>query len=156
MKIVALFLSVFVLITLIIDFIEKDTVNAAVKGDITSKVFNKPTRLNDSLLAVEEQWLVLKTKPLINESDITKSQKDTDKSLLIGGEEYVLYGIFSENKSPFILLKGKDESFVKLAEGELLSENYLLNSISQNKILFTHGDEQIEFKLFERKTHADN
>ena len=74
-------------------------------------------------------------------------------SICIG---YVLYGIFNESIAPFILLKGKDKIFVKVTKGDTLGENFILAEITHNMIVLTQGDERIEFKLFERKKHADN
>lgn len=162
MKIVSILLSMLVFITLSVNFINTDNKNTVGKVETNNQGFNQPVRLDDALLEVEKKWEELKAKRNVKTNKTAKVETpvNTKNILAIGDEEYVLYGIFSESTAPFILLKGKDKSkenaFMKLTLGETLGENFILAEIYHNMIVFTQGDERIEFKLFERKNHADN
>lgn len=154
MKLVAILFSSIVFVVLLADFIEVDLDNSTSRIKTNVQAFNKPARLDNTLLEVENKWSEFKEKRNIKKPDTNKVDVSTKNILTIGDEEYVLYGIFSENTAPFILLKGKGENSIKLSQGDSLGKSFVLTEINHNIIVFTHSGERIEFKLFERNKHA--
>ncbi len=158
MRLIATFLSVLTLVYLTYSFIIEQKANQTTEKMITPPTLVVPAYISDTPLVVEQVWQQLKAKRnlKINKTIAVEAPTSTKNILFIGGEEYVLYGVFSESTAPFILLKGKDKTFMKLTKGETLGEDFILTEITHNMIVLTQGDERIEFKLFERKKHADN
>jgi len=158
MRLIATFLSVLTLVYLTYNFIIEQKVNQTTEKTLTPPTLVVPAYISDTPLMVEQVWQQLKAKRNVktNKTTAVEAQASTKNILVIGDEEYVLYGIFNESIAPFILLKGKDKIFVKVTKGDTLGENFILAEITHNMIVLTQGDERIEFKLFERKKHADN
>jgi hypothetical protein len=112
-----------------------------------------PVLLEKEPLSLETRWLTLQTERE-NKKNAAKQPSSTAKSnqkiLSIGDINYQLYGIFSAQKGPFILLKGEDKSLIKLLKGATLN-NRILFDITSSSIIFSQDQQLIEFKLFEPK-----
>lgn len=107
-------------------------------------------------LEVEKDWLAYlkepveapKTEKVENEVK-PKPIKSPFPTLMIGDQSYQLLGIFKQNKTPFILLKGANTDLVKLQKGDELSEGVSLLDITSSAITISQGAKTINFKLFE-------
>lgn len=155
MKVITGLLSFYVLIILSIEFFESSDTHIPSKNSANQEVFVKPSILKDKLLSVEKRWNLMKSERK-NESFKETPVSDEEYKLKIGHKNYQLYGILNQGNSSFIVLKGENSVFITLREGDVLEDNFNLVAIDNNKISFENKNERFEFKLFERKNHANN
>lgn len=157
MKLLTALISLFVVTMLTIDFMATETYETQNKRDASAEHFTAPEKLTTELLAVEKHWSKLKAERLdkTDKSVDVPVKVSTNKVLTLGENSYQLFGIFIEGNSPFILLKDESDTFIKLTKGSVISDNITLVEISADRVTFEKNDERIEFKLFERKNHAE-
>jgi hypothetical protein len=153
MKLLPILLSIVVLFYLGVDFI--GSISSAKQNHSTASelAFTQPKRVGNELLDVEKAWLAIKEQQ--KQASQPKSElvniSENQKILTLGDKNYILYGIFNDPKSPFILLKEEGATMIKLAKGDKLSADATLITLESNKIAFDKNNQIIEFKLFERK-----
>ncbi len=158
MKLIPVALSGVLLVYLGLDFVESNTSSKQNQSQVQQTTYAQPKRVSKETLAVEKKWQDLKaerqqaTQPEVAIKPIQKNQQ----VLTLGDKNYVLYGIFNDPESPFILLKEEGGDMLKLTKGDKLAENATLVTLESNKIAFDKNNQIIEFKLFERKNNAPN
>jgi hypothetical protein len=179
MRLIAILLSVMMLVSLTYTFISQDSLSQLSEQSSNSSKLIIPAYISDTPLEVEKVWQQLKADRIKAELP-TKDKMDSvpinEDVLTVGDNRYVLYGIFnagneshatnngvasSETSSnAFILIKTlKSESnkkkessqMRKVVQGEVLSKDVILFSVTSNSISFKQNDELIKFNLFEAK-----
>lgn len=153
-KILSVVASILTFSYLTSDYIEGQQEQSSSASELAEYSAREPQRAPEQLLPIEKQWLDAHAERIAkkNQTEIAKVKPiDAKKKLMIGEQAYVLYGIFSNPKQPFVLLKDESDAFIKLKLGEQLNKETTLVALQSNNIAFERNNERIEFKLFERK-----
>jgi len=158
MKLLSILLSIALCAYLALDFVQHAGSQAQINSNLQKITAKAPARVSEKLLVSEEIWQAAKTKRLEEQKKPTaiKVKPRNQQVLTIGDQEYILYGIFNDPSSPFILLKDEAGQMLKLTKGDKLAEDATLVSLHSNKITFDKNNQAVEFKLFERKNNAPN
>lgn len=158
MKLIPILLSVMLISYLALDFVESSGLSQQNQANNKLIEFVQPQRVTKELLLVEKKWQDLKTQRATSSepTEDVQTKPNNQQMLTLGEHNYVLYGIFNDPESPFILLKDESENMIKLAKGGKLTESATLVTLQSNMIAFDKNNQIIEFKLFERKNNAPN
>ena len=156
MKILALFLSLFTLVTMSVDFLNKEIAVSETKVDTEITNFELPKKLAKTLTEPEIKWQRLLMKNKKGNAEQKENEIQDTYSLMVGEASYEFLGIFDDGKVLFILLKNSAENLLKLSVGDVLPGEYALNDIRNNTIVFVNNNKRVEYKLFEKKHNVKN
>lgn len=136
---------------LVQDFFAEEAVNANTGKQTQVLELKVPSKVPSKLLNAEVKWRAIideRKKPKAPEKDTSKK---VDKStLLLGDNNYRFMGVFKKDERSFVLLQTSKGKYIKLKEGEQLSSEITLESISNEQVTFKHLNNKITYKLFER------
>jgi len=151
LKVLAILFSFLALIVLVQDFFTEEDVNANAGKQTQVLELKVPSKASIELLDSEVKWRAIideRNKPKAPEKNTSKK---VDKSTLaLGNNNYRFMGVFKKDESSFVLLQTSEGKYIKLKEGDLLSSEVTLESISNEQVTFKQLDDKITYKLFER------
>lgn len=151
MKLLSIFFSFLVLVTLLPSFISDNEEISASNSITNGKKVELPKLLSKKYSETDNKWLAIvaeNQQASVSKEVLNKEEKD--KSLVIGEQRFKLYGVFADGDKPFVLLKPENTDLKKVYVNDFLSNGIQLTTVQSNKVTFKKNKETFEFKLFER------
>lgn len=149
MKKLAAIFSVLTLLALSLGLLVEKSNKKITQRSVDTITFIVPKKLPNELLPLEIKWQgLLQNKDLDNNSSVD-DKENFKPSLMVGGRNYKLLGIFNNKQLPFVLLKNENNNMLKLTLGDMLPAEFTLIKITNNTIVFVNNNDRVEYKLFE-------
>jgi hypothetical protein len=156
MKILALLFSLLTLGTLSLELLNESEQPVKVKSNNDNIELVITKTLPGELLLAENKWQNLIREKEDNDVEPSIANVELNNTLMVGGNNYELLGIFQSENSLFVLLKNENKDMLKLKLGDELLGEFTLTEISSNTIVFVNNNERLEYKLFEQNKHVKN